>query len=105
MDLISVTASIGYVWCPTESWAHNEPINPVVRKTGRAFNSGFQVTSDDLRFVPPKWTAKFFCRICAKVHDFDFAKAGVCECPHKCPAYTDCKRCEFGKFTAGQTAA
>lgn len=72
---------------------------------GRTFNSGFQATSDDLRFVPPKWTAKFFCRICAKVHDFDFAEAGICECPHKCPAYTDCKRCEFAKFTPDQTAA
>jgi hypothetical protein len=73
--------------------------------TGRTFNSGFQATSDDLRFVPPKWTAKFFCRICAKVHDFDFAEAGICECLHKCPAYTDCKRCEFAKFTPDQTAA
>jgi hypothetical protein len=55
--------------------------------------------------VPPKWTAKFFCRICAKIHDFDFAEARVCECPHKCPAYGDCKGCEFGKLVADQTAA
>jgi len=74
-------------------------------KTGRAFNSGFEVTCDDLRFVPPNWTARFFCRSCAKVHDFSLAKARVCECPHKCPTYGDCQGCEFSKPISGKAAA
>jgi hypothetical protein len=74
-------------------------------KTGRAFNSGFQVTLDDLRFVPPNWTANFFCRMCGKVHEFQFAEARVCECPHQCPAYRDCQLCELASRVAAQTAA
>jgi hypothetical protein len=105
MDLVRADASFGRLSYLTESWAYNESIDPVLRENRARINSGFQATRDDLRFVPPKWTAKFFCRICAKVHDFDFAEARVCECPHKCPAYGDCKRCEFGKLAADQTAA
>jgi hypothetical protein len=74
-------------------------------KTGRAFNSGFEVTDDDLRFVPPNWTARFFCRSCAKVHDFNLAKARVCECTHKCPTYGECQGCELSKLISGKTAA
>jgi hypothetical protein len=67
-------------------------------KTGRLFNSGFEATSDDLRCVPRTLTAKFLCRACTTVHDFDFARAGICECPNKCPAFGDCQRCDFGKL-------
>jgi hypothetical protein len=74
-------------------------------KTGRSFNSGFQAARDDLQFVPPSWTANFFCRMCGKVHEFHFAEARICECPNKCAAYRDCQLCEFSKLTNEQTAA
>ena len=65
-------------------------------KTGRPFKSGFQVSRDDLGYVPPKWTARMMCGVCHRVHQFNFAEARVCECPDDCcRAYGDCQKCEF----------
>ena len=64
-------------------------------KTGRAFKSGFQVTQDDLRFVPPKWTARLHCVFCHHIHEFEFVEARICECPHNCRQYGECQNCEF----------
>jgi hypothetical protein len=66
-------------------------------KTGRAFNSGFRAHRDDLRFVPPKWTAQFLCGICRHVHEFEFAQARLCDCPHHCPHNGDCDLCELAE--------
>jgi hypothetical protein len=59
-------------------------------KTGRAFKSGFRADREDLRFVPPKWTARFLCGICRHIHEFEFAQAQLCDCPHHCPHNGDC---------------
>jgi len=64
--------------------------------TGRAFNSGFKATRDDLQFAPPTLKTRLLCRICAVTHDFDFAAARVCECPTYCRNQRiDCQLCEF----------
>jgi len=104
IDLVRVSASIRCIRCPAKNRRPTSQLILSCQKTGQVFNSGFEATADDLRFVPPKWTAKFFCRICAKVHDFDFAEARICECPHKCPAYGACQNCEFSRVP-DQTAA
>jgi hypothetical protein len=66
-------------------------------KTGRAFNAGFEATSDDLRFVPPKWTARLRCKICGNIHEIYFAEARICERPDNCRKYKDCQGCEFAR--------
>jgi hypothetical protein len=89
-------------------------------KTGRAFKSSFSADREDLRFVPPKWTARFLCGICRHVHEFEFAQAQLCDCPHHCPQwglsslrapslvepFGRCERqrfqsCSASRFTAG----
>jgi hypothetical protein len=51
-------------------------------KTGRAFNSGLHADPDDMRFVPPQWKTWLLCRVCCRIHEFEFAGARVCKCPH-----------------------
>ena len=53
-------------------------------KTGRAFNTGFKFSLDDLRSRRPQSGAQMFCRICNAVHDFEFAAASVCTCGYNC---------------------
>jgi hypothetical protein len=61
-------------------------------KTGRAFNTGFEVSLDDLRLLRPQSGAQMFCRICNLVHEFEFAEAGVCTCGYNCRReQTDCQ--------------
>jgi hypothetical protein len=69
-------------------------------KTGRLFNSGFPVSQDDLRFTPPKLTARFHCGPCGKIHEFEFAAARVCDCAHECPYMGECQNCEFATRVA-----
>ena len=65
--------------------------------TGRAFNSGFEATRDDLRLIPPKSKIRIRCGICGETHEFDFAAARICECPNFCRERKDCQRCEFAR--------
>ena len=53
-------------------------------KTGRAFNTGFKASLDDLRSLRPQSGAQMFCRICNVVHEFEFAAASVCTCGYNC---------------------
>jgi hypothetical protein len=53
-------------------------------KTGRAFNTGFQVSLDDLHSLQPQSGAQMFCQICHVVHEFELATAGVCTCGYNC---------------------
>jgi hypothetical protein len=53
-------------------------------RTGRAFNSGFRATRDDLLFAPPTLKTRFLCRICGVTHEFGFAAARVGESPTYC---------------------
>jgi hypothetical protein len=77
-----------------ESWAHTmSHLVLSCAKTGKAFNSGLETTADDLRFVPPTWTARLRCAVCGEIHDFKFAGARLCECPPKCPQYHNCQLC------------
>jgi hypothetical protein len=69
-------------------------------KTGRLFNSGFPVSQDDLRFTPPKLTARFHCGPCGRIHEFEFAAARVCDCAHECPYMGECQNCEFATRVA-----
>ena len=69
-------------------------------KTGRSFYSGFPVSQDDLRFTPPKLTARFHCGPCGKIHEFEFAAARVCDCAHECPYMGECQNCEFASRVA-----
>jgi hypothetical protein len=70
-------------------------------KTGRAFKSSFQASSDDLRHVPPKLKATLLCAICHHVHEFNFAEGWVCECPGECcRPYGECQNCEFASRVA-----
>jgi len=65
-------------------------------RTGRAFSSGFQATSDDLQFAPPQLKTRLFCRICHVTHEFDFATACICECPDYChKKRIDCQLCKL----------
>jgi hypothetical protein len=65
-------------------------------KTGHAFKSSFRVNGDDLRYVPPKLKATLLCAICHHVHEFNFAEARVCKCPHDClRQYGECQNCDF----------
>jgi hypothetical protein len=65
-------------------------------KTGRAFQSGFEASRDDLGYVPPKWTARMMCGVCHHVHEFNFAEAQVCECRDDCCSQDgECQNCEF----------
>jgi hypothetical protein len=66
-------------------------------KTGRAFKSGFPASRDDLDFMPPKLTARFHCGPCGKIHEFEFAAARVCDCPHDCPHNGDCQLCKLAR--------
>jgi hypothetical protein len=53
-------------------------------KTGRAFNTGYKASLDDLRLLQPQSVAQIFCEICNVVHEFEFATAGVCTCGYNC---------------------
>ena len=116
----SVTRNLAaFLCCPSlfpnlnggESAVHHAGVMPMSQlvlscaKTGRAFKSGFRVTRDDLRRVPPKWKATLLCPICHRVHEFNFAEARVCECPDDCcRQYGECQKCEFA-VRAAATAA
>ena len=53
-------------------------------KTGRAFNTGFEFSSDALRSLPPQSEMQMFCGICNAVHEFELAAGGVCRCGYNC---------------------
>jgi hypothetical protein len=59
--------------------------------TGRAFNSGFEATRDDLRFILQKSKIRIRCGICDETHEFDFAAARICECSNFCRERKDCQ--------------
>jgi hypothetical protein len=65
--------------------------------TGRAFNSGFVATRNDLRFMPPKSKIRLRCGICGETHEFDFAAARICECPKLCHERKHCQSCAFAR--------
>ncbi len=66
-------------------------------KTGRLFKSGYPVSRDDMRFLPAKLTASFYCPPCGEAHEFDFAKARACDCPRECPYMGECQLCELAR--------
>lgn len=65
-------------------------------KTGRFFRSGFQVSRDDIRHVPPKWMTQMACGVCHRVHEFNLAEARICECADdRCCRCGACQKSEF----------
>jgi hypothetical protein len=75
-------------------------------KTGRSFNSGFQVSRDDLGYVPPKLIARMMCGACHRVHQFNFADARVCECADDCHRqYGKCQNCALALPPVAREAA
>jgi hypothetical protein len=68
----------------------------VLTCAGQPFNSGFRITRDELRSMPPDQQTRLHCRICGHVHEFTLAMGRVCECPHNCPTYVKCQLCELG---------
>jgi hypothetical protein len=74
-------------------------------RTGRFVRSGFQVSRDDIRYVPPKWMVQMACEVCHWVHEFNLAEARICDCPDECcRPYGACQRCEFAVRAAPPAA-
>jgi len=64
--------------------------------TGRSINSGFQTTRDELHLIAVGKKLRLRCRVCGKVHEFDFAAAtGVCLSSNFCRERKDCQHCSF----------
>lgn len=46
-------------------------------KTGKEFYSGFQVTPDELKNLPPDYKIAVRCKSCFEMHEFTFSEAKI----------------------------
>jgi hypothetical protein len=66
--------------------------------TGRRFNSGFQATPAELKLIPASKTLRIRCPLCDKIHECDFAAAGLCDNWKFCRERKDCQRCRLATY-------